>query len=78
MAGRRPDFRVVAKNKDSGETAEVGAIWTNNFGGMNLKAVEEEAEGKLPLKDVLDGRFYLNIWPTDGGKKQEDDEDFPD
>lgn len=72
----RPDLRLVAKPKGGGPQVEVAACWKNEYNGFNLKFVEEASEGKLPLADVLNGEYWLNLYPITDKKQASSDDDF--
>lgn len=65
---KRPAYRIVAKHKDSGAYSEVGVLWDNGFGGFNLapqmEAEDREKNPKLPLSKVLNGKYWLNVFPS--------------
>ena len=62
-----PKFRIVAKHKDSGFTAQCGAMWESKVpGAYNVSPeLEDDSEAqypKLSLATVSDGTFWLTAF----------------
>lgn len=67
----RPDVKLVFKSKSSGKQYEIAVGWLNDYGGANMKVVEEsDAKAQYPklnLEDLVkafnsgDGGF-LNLY----------------
>lgn len=75
MAG--PAYRLIAKNKRNGTSAEFGVIWKNERGQMNIQFADQAAvdnsQGKKVLASTVikNGQdYFLNVYenkPFDGG-----------
>lgn len=73
---KKPEYRLVAKHRQTGKNYEVAAGWVNDFGGINLKPSDESTEYKLPLSEVLDREeYYLTLWKNE--RKDEAEEAAP-
>lgn len=76
MAG--PAYRLVAKHKQSGVSAEFGVIWKNERGQMNIQfatqAQVDASQGKKVTAEsiIKNGQdYFLNVYenkPFDGGR----------
>ena len=77
MTPKRPDHKVVVKRKGTKYWSQIGAGWSTEFGGINLKL-----NPFVTLSDHED--FYIAIRPvndeedlTEGVTPTHSDEDVP-
>lgn len=73
--GKRPDYRIVAKSRSDGSTREVAIGWSNEYGGVNIRAHTEESENKMALADALNPEeYFLNMWPNKPREEEAEDD----
>ena len=65
MAGKKPDFKITAKSKTSGESIGVFAFWKNDngmYGGQLDKSISKiiTADGKAITAENVYFNFYDN------------------
>lgn len=70
----RPVFRIMAKNKATGRSVEVAAVWPSKIDGLyNVSFhVDPSDERQQDIRAIDLGSHYINMLPVKDRRREDD------